>query len=116
MRRTVLLSGLLAACAGLAETTIYAGPVTPEAGVCDPQAQGELTQRGTGIVFSADSGTLVLQGKRSGNDLAADLTLLGIDKKPFTLTFTGAVKGQQITGTYTTQRCRYRVTLKRTND
>jgi hypothetical protein len=116
MRQALLPLLLLGACASLAGTTIYAGPVTPIAGVCDPPAQGLLTQRAQAIVFSANSGSLVLQGRRTGDVLAASLTLVGADKKPYDLTFAGSIAGKAITGIYKTPRCRYRVALRRTDD
>lgn len=116
MSRTLLIALILAGCSGAGRTVVYAGPATPLAGACDPPAQAALTVRGEAIIFVPDSGTLELRGLRNGMRFTADLNLVGADKKPYKLVFSGNLQGRVLRGTYITPRCRYSVALARTGD
>lgn len=111
----ILLPVLLSACAD-APSTIYAGPVTPTAGMCDPRSRATLTLKQSAFVFAPNSGTLILAGHLTAGQLAASLTLPGADKKPYPVSFTATLAGTTIAGTYITPRCRYAVSLTATQD
>ncbi len=114
-RILALLPLMLAACAD-APSTIYAGPVTPQSGMCDPVSQATLTLRKSAFVFAPDSGTIILTGHLTAGQLAASLTLPGADKKPYPVTFAANLNATTISGTYITPRCRYAVSLHATTD
>lgn len=106
----------LAACSMVADTLNYAGPMRPVAGTCDPESQAALTLHKTDTVFAPASGTLELHGQVSGQSVMAQLDLTDPNKHPYHLLFEGVRDGKDITGTYTTPRCRYAVTLHLTGD
>jgi hypothetical protein len=113
--RTALLALIqLAACA--AATRTYGGDVRPIAGTCDAAAQATLTIRDKSIIFAPASGTIYLRGELSGQSTNADLTVTDPNKRPYHFAFQGVLDGTTITGTYTTPRCRYAVTLHLTED
>ncbi len=116
MRRALLCLPLLAACTGLQPTRIYAGPQRPIAGACDPATTASLTRRGHAIILAPANGTLALEGQIVGTAVAAKATLLGVDKKPYPLTFAGTLAGATIDGTLNTPRCRYALSLALTDD
>ena len=107
---------LLAACTGIQETRVYAGPQRPVAGACNPPSRATLTRRGHAIVLAPGDGTLTLEGTISGNTLSAGTTLVGVDKLPYPITFTGQLAGPQVNGTLATRQCRYALTLTLTDD
>lgn len=109
-RVTTLLIALNA-CAGSAPT-LYAGPLHPLAGTCDPSTRAQLSFDGQAVLFAPTSGTLILRGQRTGQTLAAAQTLPGADHKPYTLTFRASIDGANVNGVYQTPRCRYAVTLR----
>jgi hypothetical protein len=116
MRPIPLVLIPLAACSMLPDTLNYAGPLRPISGTCDPPSQATLTQRRTAIIFTPASGTLELRGQAQGQSLTAALTLTDPNKHPYALIFEGTLTGATISGTYTTPRCRYAVSLHRTDD
>jgi hypothetical protein len=115
MRKILLLLPLLSACAA-PRTDIFAGPLTPQSGTCDPPAQATLTLRDNTLVFAPNSGTLILNGAIAGAIVQAAATLPGADRKPYPVSFQATRQGNLISGTYTTPRCRYHVALHLTGD
>ena len=107
---------LLAACSGTQSTTVFTGPQRPIAGACDLASHATLTRRGNALTLSPADGTLTLTGTAVGNTLTAETTLPGADKKPYRITFTGQLETTRVTGTLTTPRCRYALTLDKTDD
>ena len=116
MRAALLCLLPLAACTGIQQTAVYAGPQRPLAGACDPATHATLTRRGSALTLTPADGTLTLTGTFSGTTLSAATTLLGADKKPYPISFTGQLAGAHIDGTLTTPRCRYALTLDKTGD
>ena len=114
--RALLCLVPLAACTGIQQTQVFAGPQRPIAGACDPATQATLTRRGSAVTVSPADGTLTLNGTLSGTTIAAGTTLPGVDKKPYPVTFNGQLSGARIEGTLATPRCRYALTLSRTAD
>ena len=107
----LLLMLLVSACTGDNSSVYYTGPLTPVSGTCDPAENSQLIKRGSNILFAPASGTLALHGRLSGNAFTATETITGADKKPFTLTLNGTLNAKSVTGTYQTNRCRYKVAL-----
>jgi hypothetical protein len=107
---------LALSCCGDREI-LFSGPVRPLSGTCDPPATAALTIRHHAILFAPDTGTLALQGTidPSGHITAA-LTLPGADRAPYHLTLDASRNAGTITGTYATPRCRYAVTLSRSEN
>lgn len=92
----------------------WVGPVTPVAGTCDPAANGVLLVSPKSATFSPDNGILLLRGHADALDhVTADLRTIGMNHQPYVLSFEGTMRGDQITGTYLTPRCRASVTLSR---
>ncbi len=116
MRALLLCLVPLTACTGIQQTQVFAGPQRPTAGACDPATRATLTRRGHAVTVSPADGTLTLAGTITGTTLSATTTLTGVDKKPYPVTFTGQLAGDQIEGTLTTPRCRYRLMLSATGD
>ncbi len=116
MRALLLCLVPLAACTGLQQTQVFAGPQRPVAGACDPATHATLTRRGDAITVSPADGTLTLVGTITGTSLSAGTTLTGADKKPYPITFNGQLAGPRIDGTLATPRCRYTLTLNATGD
>ena len=117
MRRlssALLIAGVAACTAGNPQT--YAGPLQPLSGTCDSPLRAELSLRGKSALFTPSSGTLVLRGQRTNNDVAAQESLITPDHKPYTISFNGHVAANSIDGTYATPRCRYQVHLSPTQD
>ncbi len=113
--RIACLAIPLALCTCAAETIDYVGTMRPLAGTCDPASEASATLRATNLIFAPASGTLLLRGEASAQNLTASLALTDPDKRPYTLTFQGTLKGKDMAGTYTTPSCRYDVALHRTN-
>ena len=49
----------------------------------------------------------------AGGTIAAERTMVGVDKKPYAMTLSARVADGAISGTYATPRCRYAVKLGR---
>lgn len=107
----LLIPLLVPACAGQSQRN-FIGTLQPETGYCDPASQAELSIEGSGILFAPSSGTILLRGQKSGENLTAATTLPGADKMPYALSFRGVLSGKTISGTYATPRCRYIVKLQ----
>lgn len=110
---TVLPTLALAACAG-SSPSHFVGTLTPQAGVCEPASTATLNLREGEITFTPNEGTFILRGQSSPNE---PLTAVWVPPRPlpgqrwrFTATATGP---GTISGTYTTPRCTYAVTLWR---
>ncbi len=100
----------LSGCSGSSQT--YAGKLEPEAGVCDAANRATLHRQGAIVQFTPQDGVLTLDGTvASSGQVAAFQQTVGMDRKPYRLSFTGQIAGDAITGSYVTPRCRYRVTL-----
>ena len=108
----IIVALLLFGCSSQKSSHLYAGALQPSSGTCDPPAQAQLVIRGNTVAFSPSSGTVVLAGKVTGNGMNAATTLVGADRKPYSLQFKGVLAGSEIQGTYETTRCRYRVSLR----
>ena len=109
--RLPILATLLAVSACSAQQITYSGDLRPVSGTCDPPARAELTRRGKAVLFLPNSGTISLTGLQNGTTITAVKTLIGADKKPYKLVFSGNLQGPTIQGTYLTTRCRYKVSL-----
>ena len=112
--RTALLVVTLAGCASVlpgAEVR-YSGVSSPQA-PCGVASPATLVVRRLGFSFAPTSGVLLIPG-----DVAADGTLtgslstVGMDRKPFTMTFGAKIVGAEVSGTYITPRCRFDVALR----
>ncbi len=115
--RAILLCFLpLAACTGISHTQVFAGPQRPIAGACDPETRTTLTKRGNAVTLSPADGTLTLTGTVTGAGVSASASLVGLDKKPYLITFTGQLAGRHVDGTLVTPRCRYSLALAATGD
>ncbi len=113
-RRTFFLAPLiLSSCAG--PEVIFSGQTRPLAGTCDPPATAVLTVRHRAVAFAPSTGTLVLKGTEdAAGHLSADLTLPGIDHKPYRLTLDATRQADAVVGIYITPRCRYAISLRQT--
>jgi hypothetical protein len=109
---TLAISALaLAACTGSQET--YVGTLKPRSGICDVLNRATLQRHGANIQFTPQDGVLVLDGTWSGTgQLTAAQQTIGMDRKPYTLQFTGQAANGTISGSYVTPRCHYEVNLK----
>lgn len=95
---------------------IYAGPLQPLSGTCDSPLRAELSLRGSSALFTPSSGTLVLRGRRTDDQVDAQDILITPDHRPYTVSFRGHIKPDSVDGTYVTPRCRYSVHLQPTSD
>ncbi len=109
--RSAALAAAVAGCATTGQT--YAGKLEPEAGVCNSASRATLHRQGAIVQFTPQDGVLTLDGTVSaeGRVVAAQQTV-GLDRKPYRLSFAGQLAGNDITGMYVTPRCRYRVILR----
>jgi len=100
------------ALAGCADDMGYAGTLAPVGGTCDTGTRATLQRHGSVIQFAPQDGVLTLDGTvNSAGQIVAAQQTLGMDRKPYRLSFTGQVTGDNVTGTYVTPRCRYEATL-----
>lgn len=109
----LLLSIGLAACAPRQETRSWRGPVTPtDPGPLCKESRGLLQVTGDALMFLPDEGTWLLSGKLSPDGhIDITRTASGADKKPYVTQLTAILAGNEVTGTYTTPRCRFTVRL-----
>jgi hypothetical protein len=106
----VVLAPLLG-CASNAET--FAGKLEPVSGACDAANRATLQRHGAIVQFTPQDGVLTLDGTLSAaGEISAAQQTVGMDRKPYRLSFTGRLSGTTITGEYVTPRCRYHVTLQ----
>lgn len=108
---------LLAACAAPSTTpnARYTGVITPDApsALCKP-GRAVLDLRNGQALFTPDEGTWSLPGTVSpSGTVQAERIGRGADKKPYPTRLTAAWTTQAVTGTYTTPRCAYAVSLSR---
>ena len=102
----------LAACCAAVPPDHFAGVLQPQAGTCDPPSRAALILSDSHVLFTPREGIISLDGT-----LAADGTIRaaavsnGMDRTPYRQTFIGSLIGAKVTGSYTTPRCRYVVTL-----
>src|SRR5271163_2128113 len=105
------IAALAAGCAA-GPPDHFAGLLQPQAGTCDPPGRAELILNESHVLFTPREGIIALDGT-----LAADGTIRastvsnGMDHTPYRQTFNGQLTGDKVTGSYTTPRCRYAVTL-----
>ena len=93
----------------------FAGPLQPQAGTCDPPARAELTLKGSHVLFSPREGILSLDGGLAADGtISATATTNGMNHTPYRQTFIGSLSGDHVTGTFTTPRCHYSVSLAAT--
>ncbi len=103
----------LAGCAGVlpGADARYTGHIVPES-ACGTEAPATLVVRRSRFTFTPTDGVLLIAGDMAGDGtLAGQLTTPGVDHKPFTMTFAARIAGTEVSGTYVTPRCRFRVTL-----
>ena len=97
----------------------WIGVVNPVSGICDPSSQAVLTiESGEkppySATFAPTSGVLTLHGSSDGvSRVEADLHATGANHQPYILAFSGSKAKNLIVGTYTTQRCRSTIELRR---
>lgn len=109
------LAVLAAALTGCASDTSYAGKLAPLAGACDITNRATLQRHGNVVQFTPQDGVLTLDGTiTSAGQITAAQQTLGMDRKPYRLSFEGQLTGSTVTGTYVTPRCRYQVALQLT--
>lgn len=102
---------ILAGCAG-EERVTYAGDLTPKSGTCDPPGRAMLSRHGRYVQFTPRQGVLILDGQVTPDgQVTASLDTPGADPKPYHLSLTAQLTANTVTGTYTTPRCRYAVSL-----
>jgi hypothetical protein len=105
------LALLLGAC-GSREAR-YTGTMTPES-ACGATEHATLMVVEGNASFAANDGAVVVPATVAPDGkLAGQLVLTGGDKKPFPLALDGMVTQDAATGTYTTPRCRFALSLKR---
>ena len=107
----------LAACVALPPAaTRFAGRIEPETiggVVCGEGAPATLVVRGGQFSFTPTDGVLNIVGTVAADGtLSGRLSTPGADRKPFTMVLAGRIAGDAAEGTYTTPRCRFRVSLR----
>jgi len=108
-----LQSGRVLAIAGLEGR--WTGPVVPKDSACGSATKGLMTIGENGFGFDPFQSTTVIQGT-VGKDrhLVGSLTRLGADHQNMSVSFDGqAADGETITGTLSSGRCHWTVTLHR---
>jgi hypothetical protein len=102
---------IVSGCAGEDRMT-YGGDLTPTSGSCEPTGRAMLTRHGRYVQFTPREGVLILDGQIAPDgQVTASLDTHGADRKPYHLTLRAQLTANQVTGTYTTPRCRYAVSL-----
>lgn len=109
-----MLAGSLISCSVTASREArYTGTMTPES-ACGATEQATLMVVEGNARFAANDGAVVVPATVAPDGkLAGQLVLTGGDKKPFPLALDGSVTDDAATGTYTTPRCRFALSLKR---
>jgi hypothetical protein len=109
----LVLAGSLTACSPVAREARYTGTMTPES-ACGATEHATLVVATGTASFAANDGAVVVPATVAPDGkLAGQLVLTGGDKKPFPLTLEGTVTQDTATGSYTTPRCRFALSLKR---
>jgi len=107
-------AALVASCA-TGRPDHFAGSLQPQAGTCDPPSRAALTLNDAHVVFTPHEGVVALDGVLAADGSIRATTLSnGMDRTPYRQTFVGSLAGDRVTGSYTTPRCRYTVTLTAT--
>lgn len=89
----------------------YTGHIVPE-GTCGTEAPATLVVRRPRFTFTPTDGVLLIAGEVAlDGTLAGQLTTPGVDHRPFTMTLAARIAGREVSGTYVTPRCRFRVAL-----
>ena len=115
MRRATLLALTLTACAPGSDNGTWTGDVTPTTAnpACE-KTRGIAQVNGDTVTFSPNQGTWRLLGNATADgQLTAERITTGANKQPFETRLEARRTPTTITGTYTTPRCTYRVTLTR---
>jgi hypothetical protein len=113
LRRVVALGLATFAGACASHEVRYSGAMTPES-ACGAAEHATLMVIEGNASFAANDGAVVVPATVApGGKLTGSLVLTGGDKKPFPLTLDGVVTEQSATGTYSTPRCRFALSLKR---
>ncbi len=113
----VIMLVILAGC-GPAQQR-FVGPVTATQGDCGfgfegGKATGTLSIRGKDALFAPTEGVVVLPGQvDASGHVQAGSSSAGADKKQFVQAFVGEVKGDSVSGTFATPRCRASVVMTR---
>ena len=112
-----LLALSAASCTNGGNSALYMGTLHPTGGTCDPPAQASLQVRNNAVDFTPNLGTLTLHGQMGPDgEIRASLTVIGAEKKPYTLKFDTPASGANpntIEGRYITPRCTYSITLNK---
>jgi len=102
---------LLGSCAA-GPPSRYAGTLTPISGTCDQPGRAILTRTEHHVQFVPYDGVIILPGVISqAGEIRAALAARGTATPLVPLLFSGQVRGNRITGTYSTPRCRYAADL-----
>jgi hypothetical protein len=92
----------------------WVGPVTPTSAAAGCAAtRGVLLLRENDVVFAPDEGTWLLYGTAKPGTLTAAASRIGADKKPYDTTLEASWTEAEVSGTYKTPRCTYKVALTR---
>lgn len=92
-------------------TRTYTGSLVPRAGACDVSTRAVLLRNKSRVQFVPKDGVIVLEGTLVGIDIVASHQLIDMNHTPYSLRFTGQMRGDHITGSYVTPRCRYDIDL-----
>ena len=104
-------AALAAACAA-GPPDHFADLLQPQAGTCDPPSRAELILNNSHVLFTPREGIISLDGMLAADGtIRAAIVTNGMDHTPYRQTFIGSLIGDKATGSYTTPRCRYVVTL-----
>ena len=91
----------------------YVGSIVPET-ACGAEVSATLVTRGSRFSFTPTDGVLLIAGDVAADgSVAGQLVTPGVDHKPFTMKLAARIAGAEVSGTYTTSRCRFRVALTR---
>ena len=116
LARAALPLLLLCSCGeGTLVNRRWIGPVTPTTPgkTCTPSTGVAQVTDGK-VTFAPDQGTWVLLGTLSADGtILAEHTRPGADKQPYSTTLDAKWTPGLITGTYTTPRCTFTVSLRR---
>ena len=105
----------LSSCAPSHVAGRWIGPVTPAkpSETCKPtrgMAQIERDQ----VIFAPDEGTWILHGTvDAGGDITAERLTTGANRQPYETRLVAKRTPDLVTGTYTTPRCTFSVSLNR---
>ncbi len=116
MRWPLLALLALASCGGTPTTAgTWSGDVTPKSptAVC-ARTRGTAQIMGDHLTFAPNEATWILSGTAEpGGHATAERIQIGANKQPFETRFEGTWSQTSLSGTYTTPRCVFDVSLTR---